>query len=158
MDITTEQVWDSLEKEIFGVVGVVTAKGESRTVGIVYVVRDHKLFFCTDSAAWKTRHLRNNPSVSMTVPIEKRIAVLPWIKIPAATITFCGTARVLGLTEVPAEIPDALLKDLEGADELRQSCSVVEITPKGDFVTYGVGVSLRTMRNPARACGRVPVA
>ncbi len=158
MQLTTEQVWKELEKEIFGVVGMVTAKGEARTVGIVYVVRDRKLFFCTDAGAWKTKHLRNNPNVSMTVSIAKRIPFLPWIKIPAATITFSGMARVLSLSEVPTEIPDTLLKDLEGADEIRQGCCIIEITPKGDFITYGVGVPLKTMRKPGEASGRVPVA
>ena len=156
--ITTGQVWKALEKEIFGVIGVVTAGGESRTTGIVYVVRSRKLFFCTDSNAWKTKHLRNNPNVSMTVPIAKRIPFLSWIKIPAATITFSGMARVLDLADVPGEIPGALLRGLEGSQELRQSCSIVEVTAKGDFMTYGVGVPLRKMRRPAEASGRAPVA
>lgn len=155
--ITTNQIWKDLEKEIFGVVGMVTAKAESRTAGIAYVVRDHKIFFATASTAWKTKHLRNNPHVSMTVPIVKR-PFLPWIKIPAATITFSGTARVLALNEVSNAIPEALLKDLEGREELKKNCSIIEITPKGHFVTYGVGVSLQTMRRPDQAWGRVPVA
>jgi hypothetical protein len=158
MSVTTDQVWDELKKEIFAVVGIVTARGESRTVGVVYLVRGRMLFFCTDANAWKTKHLRNNPNVSVTVPIAKRIPFLPWIKIPPATITFSGTARVLDYTEVPPEIPDALLKGLQGAEELKKDCSVVEITPTGDFLTYGVGVSLSTMRRPTEATGRAPVA
>lgn len=155
--VTAAQVWTQLENHLFGVVGLVTAKGEARTVGIVYLVRDRKLYFCTDANAWKTKHLRGNPSVSMTVPIAKRIPFLPWINIPAATITFSGRGRVLDLTEVPAEIPDTLLKDLKPAEELRQHTSVVEMTPRGDFITYGVGVPLKSMLKPAEAGGRVPV-
>jgi hypothetical protein len=34
---------------------------------------------------------------------------------------------------------------------------VIELRPVGDFVTYGIGVSLRQMRTPALARGRVPV-
>jgi hypothetical protein len=146
-----------LEKQLFGVVGLVTAKGEVRTVGIVYLVRDRKLYFCTDTNAWKTKHLRNNRNVSMTVPVAKSMPFLPWINIPAATITFSGTARVLDLSAVPAEIPDTLLKDLKPADELKQHTAVIEITPKGDFITYGIGVPLKTMLRPAEAAGRTPV-
>jgi hypothetical protein len=36
------------------------------------------------------------------------------------------------------------------------SC-LVEITPVGEFVTYGVGVRLMDMREPEKARGRAPV-
>ncbi len=156
-EITTGQIWTELKKEIFAVVGMVTARNESRTVGIVYVVHDRRLFFSSETIAWKTRHLRKNPHVSVTVPIAKRIPFVPWIRIPAATITFSGTARVLDINEVSSEITQPLLKDLEGAEELRENCSIIEITPERDFLTYGVGVSLKTMHRPAEAWGRVAV-
>jgi len=35
--------------------------------------------------------------------------------------------------------------------------SMLEIRPTGPFVTYGVGVSLLDMRDPAEARGRAPV-
>jgi len=41
--------------------------------------------------------------------------------------------------------------------ERRASACVVEIMPVGAFRTYGLGVSLRTMLNPAAAQARVPV-
>jgi hypothetical protein len=41
--------------------------------------------------------------------------------------------------------------------ERRMSSCVVEITPAGAFRTYGLGVSLRTMLNPAAAQARVRV-
>ena len=44
--------------------------------------------------AWKVRHITQNPHVSLTIPMHKRISFMPWIKIPAATITFSGSARI----------------------------------------------------------------
>ena len=41
--------------------------------------------------------------------------------------------------------------------ERRSSACVIEITPAGAFRTYGLGVSLRAMLNPAAAQARVPV-
>ena len=38
-DITSEQVWTELKKEIFAVLGMVTAKGQARTVGVVYTAQ-----------------------------------------------------------------------------------------------------------------------
>ena len=45
------------------------------------------------------------------------------------------------------KIPDATIAD---------NC-MLEIRPSGDFVTYGVGVSLLDMRDPEKARGRAPV-
>lgn len=156
--LTTEQVWQALERNLFAVVGMVSARGEGRTAGIVYVVHDRKFYFGTDKEAWKARHIAANPNVSLTVPIPKRIPFLPWVKIPAATITFSGTARILTIDETPTEVGRALTHGLKGNPEERLASScVVEVTPKGDFLTYGVGVSLATMRDTEAARGRAPV-
>ncbi|MDX1415871.1 MAG: hypothetical protein R3293_16870 [Candidatus Promineifilaceae bacterium] len=45
LQLTSTQVWKAVENEFFAVIGMVTAKREARTVGIVYVVCDRKLYF-----------------------------------------------------------------------------------------------------------------
>lgn len=155
--LSTEQVWQAIEKELFAVVGMVTTHDEARTVGVVYVVRDHKLYFATDKDAWKTRHIADNPHVSVTIPIAKHIPLIPWMKIPAATITFCATAKILDAGDTSAEVLQAIFRGMTAdAEKLAGSC-VIELTPEKDFVTYGVGVSLVQMRNPEKARGRAPV-
>ncbi|MEZ4767953.1 MAG: pyridoxamine 5'-phosphate oxidase family protein [Caldilineales bacterium] len=156
--LTSAQVCQALEKEIFAVVGMVNANQEARTVGIMYTVRDRKLYFSTATSAWKTRYITANAHVSVTVPIAKRIPVMPWIKIPAATITFAGTARVFPATEVTPDLLRAILGPLADDLHAREETSIVEVTPTGDFITYGVGVSLRDMRLPELARGRAAVA
>jgi hypothetical protein len=42
--------------------------------------------------------------------------------------------------------------------ERRDSAAIIEIVPEGFFVTYGLGVPLVKMRDPAAARGRVPVS
>lgn len=155
--ITTEQVWKELEKQIFAVLGFVNAKSEARSAGIVYVVRDRKLFISTGSDSWKARHIENNPHVALTVPIHKRILFLPWVKIPAATITFAGVARVLPIDEVEPDVTARLFRGMDVDEEFVADHRMVEVTPVRDFVTYGVGVSLMTMRRPTDARGRAPV-
>lgn len=39
---------------------------------------------------------------------------------------------------------------------MAESC-LIEVTPRGEFVTYGVGVSLMQMRDPEQARGCAPV-
>lgn len=156
-DLTTAQVWAEIEKNLFAVVGMVTAKNEARTAGIVYVVHNRKLYIGSQKSAWKTRHMAQNPAVSITVPIAKRIPLLPWIKIPAATITFSGTARVLESADASPEVVQALFRGMADTPETSSPFAIIEITPAGHFVTYGVGVSLMTMRDTSKARGRVPV-
>ena len=156
-EITTQQVWTEIEKELFAVLGMVNAKGEARTVGIVYAVDDQKIYIATGKDAWKTRHIRNNPNVSITVPIAKRIPFLPWIKIPAATITFNGLGRLLEPKQVSEEVLRVLLRGLVDDEERLATMTVIEFKPVGDFITYGVGIPMMDMRDPQKAGGRAPV-
>jgi len=154
MQLTSNEVWEEIEKNVFGVLGFVTPKGEARTVGIVYVVDDYRLYIGAQKAAWKTRHIERNPRVSLTIAIAKRAPFMPWIKIPAATITFSGSARVLDSDEIEA----GLLERLYRHDEAATEWCAIEVTPEKDFITYGVNTSLLQMRFPEKARGRAPVA
>lgn len=156
--LISTQVWDEIEKQIFAVIGMVTAKNEARTAGVVYVVHQHKLYIGSLKTAWKARHIAQNPHVSMTIPIAKRVLFLPWLKIPAATITFSGVARVLEAEQVSEKIVQALFRGMDLSPETSPPFAIIEVTPKKEFITYGVGVSLLTMRDQEKALGRVPVS
>jgi len=158
LELTTELVWNELEKELFAVLGMVTAKGEARTAGIVYIVRDRVLYIATGGETWKARHIRENSHVSVTIPIAKRIPILSWIKIPAATITFSGVATVLEAERVDKDILHGLLRGLETNKEMLETMCVIVVKPIGDFITYGVGIPLMAMRDTEKASGRAPAA
>jgi hypothetical protein len=157
VQVTSEQVWAELGKQVFAVVGMVSARGEGRTVGIVPTVRDGAIWFLSNDGAWKIKHLRANPEISVTYPIPKRVPLMPWIKVPAATITFQGTATVLPGDEVPADVWKTLTRGLEVPDGDSDPHVGVRIEPHGDFLTYGVGTSLMGMRDTVNARGRVAV-
>lgn len=156
--LTSNQVWNAIEKELFAVLGMVTAKNESRTVGVVYIVQNQKLYIGTKSSAWKAKHIRNNTAVSITIPIAKRIPLMPWIKIPAATITFSGRARVLAAAETPKPLVQAVFQQASQDEAQMADSSLIEVTPEKEFITYGVGIPLMQMRHPNQARGRAPVA
>jgi hypothetical protein len=137
---------------------MVTAKGESRTVGVVYAVHNGKIYTSSKTDAWKVRHIRNNPHVSLTVPIAKRIPFLPWIKIPAATITFSGVAEAITPDSVSDDILQVLFRGMQSDSEMLAATSVISIEPVGDFVTYGVGIPMMEMRDTKKARGRAAVA
>ena len=158
LQLTTDQVWREIEQNLFAVLGMVTPSGEARTVGIVYVVNDHKLYIGTQRQTWKVKHIAANPFVSLTVPIAKQIPLMPWIKIPAATITFAGVARIRDNQAVKADVLNALYRDVVKDENAMAASCVLEVTPQGEFITYGVGIPLMQMRFPERARGRAAVA
>lgn len=155
--ITTEQVWKEINRELFCVLGMVTPRQEARTVGVVYLVRDRKLYIGTGKDTWKARHIRANPAVSITIPVAKRIPLLPWIKIPAATITFSGQAVIIPAEDDSRDLLQAVFRHKADDHQFMSSSCLIEVTPQKDFLTYGVGVPLLKMRQPELARGRVSV-
>ena len=151
--LTTESIWDEIDRNNFAVLGMVTARNQARTVGIVYVVDDRRLYIGAGRDQWKIKHIAQNGDVSMTIPIARRVPLMPWVKIPAATITFSGTARILE----DDQLAKALFEKLYRHDADRSGWCAIEVTPQRHFVTYGIGVSLLAMRHPDRARARVPV-
>jgi hypothetical protein len=123
----------------------------------MYVAQAGKLYITSDKDAWKVRHLAANPHVSLTVAIPKSVPLMPWIKVPAATITFSGIATLAMPDALDAELRRRLFQVIaDDAAKLAQS-SVIVVEPVGEFVTYGVGVSLMEMRDTVKARGRTPV-
>ena len=156
-DLTTAQVWEVIGKNIFAVLGMVSAKNEARTAGIVYVTHNGKLYIGSEKDAWKTRHVANNPHVSLTIAVPKSVPLMPWIKVPAATITFAGRAQVIAPKDADPEVRRLLFPDAAGDEAKLADTSVIAVEPEGDYVTYGIGVSLMDMRDTRKARGRVPV-
>jgi nitroimidazol reductase NimA-like FMN-containing flavoprotein (pyridoxamine 5'-phosphate oxidase superfamily) len=157
IQLNSDQVWQAIEKELFAVIGMVNAHNEARTVGVVYTVHDHKLYIGTGKETWKARHIGSNPHVSVTIPIAKRILIMPWIKIPQATITFSGKARVIPATEAPRALLEAVFRHMADNQEMIANSCLIEVTPQREFVTYGIGIPLMQMRFPEKARGRAPV-
>lgn len=155
---TTEIVWQVLEKELFAILGMVTAEGESRTVGIVYLVQDGNFYIGTGLHTWKARHISSNPAVSMTIPIAKRIPIAPWVRIPQATITFSGTARIIPSIEAPRDLLQLVFRHKAEDEAFMKDTCLIEVTPQGEFLTYGIGIPLIKMREPELSRGRAPVS
>ncbi|MEN8235576.1 MAG: pyridoxamine 5'-phosphate oxidase family protein [Actinomycetota bacterium] len=149
---TADDIWPTIEKHPFAVLGFVNPKGEARAAGVMYKVRDRVLYVITGPDTWKTRHIRNNASVSITVTVQR--VPIRVRAIPPAVVTFSGHATIVGIGDVPHDLAKDLTRGIEGIDDL----CVIKIEPTGSFVTYGIGVAPMTMRNPKQSIARVPVA
>jgi hypothetical protein len=122
----------------------------------VYKTDGGRLVVAVGPGSWKAEHVAADGRVAVTVTVRRGGLLSLLAPIPPATISFHGTAVVY-----PAGSPQAraVLEDMGSlvpADR-RAAASVIEILPAGYFRTFGIGVSLRTMLNPAAAQARVPV-
>ena len=155
--LTSEQVWRQIAEASFAVLSHATPSGEPRSSGVVYRTLGRRLFVAVAPDSWKARHIADNGRVSVTVPIRRGGVLALVMPIPPATVSFHGHAIVH-----PADSPEVapLLDELGSllpADR-RTSAAIIEIAPEHAFVTYGIGVSLSGMRDPAAARARVPVS
>lgn len=154
--LSANQVWRKLNKASFAVVSYVTPAGEPRSSGVVYKDVDRRLFIAVAADGWKARHIAASGRVSVTVPVRRGGLLSLVLPIPPATVSFHAAAKVH-----PAGSQEAVSrsKELGGLlpPERQESACIVEIVPEGEFVTYGLGVSLMEMRTPAIARARVPV-
>jgi Pyridoxamine 5'-phosphate oxidase len=154
--LTTEQAWHQVAKGSFAVLSHVTPAGEPRSSGVLYKTIGRRLYIATAPDSWKARHVAASGRVAVTVPVRRGGILSLVAPIPPATVSFHATAIVH-----PADSPEvrSVLKELASLlpAERQASARIIEVIPEGSFVTYGVGVSLTQMRDPAAARARVPV-
>jgi hypothetical protein len=151
--LTSDRVWRELAKASFAVVSYVTPTGEPRSAGVVYAVTGHRLYVVTAIDSWKARHIAASGQVAVTVPVRRGGIMSLLFPIPPATISFHASAVV---QPAGLPVPEQLVSLLPA--ERRAASRVIEIVPVGQFLTYGVGVPLLRMRNPALARAHVSVS
>jgi len=154
--LTSDRVWRELDKASFAVVSYVTPTGKPRSSGVVYTTVGRRMYVATAVDSWKARHIPATGQVAVTVQVRRGGIMSLLLPIPPATISFHASAIVQ-----PANSPEgpSLPKQLVSLlpAERRTESRIIEIQPVGEFLTYGVGVSLKQMRSLALARGRVPV-
>jgi pyridoxamine 5'-phosphate oxidase-like protein len=154
-NLSTARVWEELGKASFAIVSYVTPAGEPRSSGVVYKAVDRRLYIAVAPDSWKARHIAASGRVSVTVPVRRGGVLSLLFPIPPATVSFSAAARVH-----PAGSATSLARSRELGALLppgrQDAVCIVEVSPEGEFVTYGLGVSLMDMRVPAIARARVP--
>jgi hypothetical protein len=155
--LTSDQVWRAVVERSFAVLSHATPSGEPRSSGVVYTTVGRRLYVAVAPGSWKAKHVAACRRVSVTVPVRRGGILSLVLPIPPATVSFHGSALVHRAGSSQAH---ALLLDLGSLipDERRDCASIIEIVPEGAFVTYGLGVSLVKMRDPAAASARVSIA
>jgi Pyridoxamine 5'-phosphate oxidase len=154
--LSTERVWQAVAKASFAIIAYVTPSGTPRSSGVVYATSERRLYVAVAPQSWKAKHIATKGRVSVTVPVRRGGLLSLMLPIPPATISFIGTAIVhpagwLRNSSLASHLA-ALLPP-----ERRNSAAIIEVVPEGEFLSYGLGVSLMEMRSPAVAQARVPV-
>lgn len=153
---TSDQVWRAICKASFAVVSQVTPEGKPRSSGVMYATVGHRLYVVTDPSSWKARQISDGDEVAVTVPVRRGGLLALMAPIPPATISFHAAAT---LHQPGSSTVRAMTEQLKAVlpPDRRDAVTVIELAPQGRFLTYGIGVSLMTMRKPEQARSRVPV-
>ncbi|MFI5696450.1 pyridoxamine 5'-phosphate oxidase family protein [Kribbella sp. NPDC051586] len=154
---TRNQIWNQLTRASFAVLSYVSPNGQPRSSGVVYTAGHGRLYVAVAPTSWKALHIPATDQVAMTVPVRRGGLLSLLFPIPPATISFHARAVVhpAGRPAV-GSLPPALAR-LVPAERLADCC-IVEIFPEDQFLTYGIGVPLLKLRNPAASRARIPVA
>jgi hypothetical protein len=154
--LTAEQVWRQLAKASFAVLSYVTPAREPRSSGVLYKTVGRRLYIATAPDSWKARHVAaSGPGGGDGAGAPGRCAVAR-VAHPAGDRQFPrDRGRVPG--RLVTGSPAAQGAGVAAAGEWQASAAVIEVIPEGAFVTYGVGVPLARLRDPAAARARVPV-
>jgi Pyridoxamine 5'-phosphate oxidase len=140
----------------FAVLSYVTPAGDPRSSGVLYKAIGRRLYVGVEPDSWKARHVTAIGRVAVTVPVRRGGLLSILAAIPPATISF--HAAIVHLPGSPqATARSQQLRSLI-PKQRRTRDAVVEIVPERAFLTYEVGVPLRTMRDVAATLERVPVA
>ena len=154
--LTTERVWNKIGQASFAIISYVTPAGKPRSSGVMCAAEGHRLYVVTAADSWKARQISTGDEVAVTVPIRRGGLLSLIAPIPPATVSFHATATVhpagsVSIEKVPKKLASQLPK------ERRSAGCLLELAPKGNFLAYGLGVSLRDMAKPKAAQAHVPV-
>jgi hypothetical protein len=155
-ELPSDRVWKDVEGASFAVLSYATPSGEPRSSGVVYKAVGRRLYVAVEPDGWKAKHVARAGRVAVTVPVRRGGILSLLMPIPPATISFHATAVV----HAPGSPGMGWMLERLGSllpVERQASATIIEIVPEGAFVTYGIGIPLRTMRDPEKARARVPV-
>jgi Pyridoxamine 5'-phosphate oxidase len=155
--LCADDVWRAIEHASFAVLGHVTPAGEPRSTGVVYAAAGRRIYVAVAPGSWKARQIADGDPVSLTVLIRRGGLLSLLFPIPPATISL----RARAVVHAPGSLDlDAISPSLARLvpTSRRETACVLELEPQGQFLTYGLGVPLKDLADPARAMTRVPVA
>ena len=155
--LTAERVWNELAKASFAVISYLTPMGKPRASGVVCAAAGRHLYVVTAADSWKARQISDGDEVAVTVPIRRGGVLSLVAPIPPATVSFHARATVHPAGSVSIESVSKKLASLLPQNHAAVGC-LLELVPDGNFLTYGLGVSLRDMAKPAAALAHVPVS
>jgi hypothetical protein len=152
-----DDVWRAIDRASFAVLAHTTAAGEPRSSGVVFATVDRHLYVAVAPDGWKARQIADGDHVSVTILVRRGGILSLLFPIPPATISFVARAVVHSAGSLEAtELPKPL-RALVPAERTTKAM-LLELVPEGRFLTYGIGVSLNQMRDPAASRALVPVA
>ncbi len=152
--LTHELISKILRKRSFCALASTSKGGEPHVAGVLYAYVNGALYISTTKSSKKARNINANPHVFVCVPV-RRMPIGP----PPSTVHFGSTAAILRVDdpEIKALVAKGHLNGITSHNELQMPDGCfLRIDPPATYLTYGLGMSLRTLaKDPLHAAGRL---
>jgi uncharacterized pyridoxamine 5'-phosphate oxidase family protein len=145
-----KEVINILKKKNWLVLSTVDKNNVPYSAVVVYQSDGKVIYFMTGRNTLKAKNIKDNNSVSVTIPFWKGFfhKILP---APPAELYFTAKAEIKPFDNVEArKIFSKYLKYQENVEHLDDNIWI-KIIPDKRISTYGVGIRLFQMRNPEKA-------
>jgi nitroimidazol reductase NimA-like FMN-containing flavoprotein (pyridoxamine 5'-phosphate oxidase superfamily) len=145
-----KEVRSIFRKKNWLVLSTIDDKNIPHSSVVVYQSDGYMIYCMTGKNTLKTRNIRANNKVSITIPFRKNFfhKILP---APPAELHFTAEAEIKPFNDEEArKIFSKYLKYQENIENQEENIWI-KITPSSRIITYGVGIPLFKMRNPEKA-------
>jgi nitroimidazol reductase NimA-like FMN-containing flavoprotein (pyridoxamine 5'-phosphate oxidase superfamily) len=118
---------------------------------VVHASNGNVIYILSGEGTLKTRNIKANKHVGVTIPFRKNILHRLMRNVPPAEIHFRGEATILPYSDEEARRIYGKVMNYEAPPDTEQASVWIKIKPTSKVSCYGLGVSLLTMRKPYEA-------
>jgi len=145
-----KEVRKILRKKMWLVLSTVDDQNQTHGSVVVYQSDGNVLYVSTGKNTLKVNNIKRNNKVSIVIPFRKNF-FHKLIPAPPAELHFIGKAELVPRDDEYARKIFAKFLKYDQEADLSEESIWIKITPSNIISTYGVGVSLFTMRKPEKA-------
>ncbi|MFX0138522.1 MAG: pyridoxamine 5'-phosphate oxidase family protein [Candidatus Hodarchaeota archaeon] len=145
-----KEVRKIIKENMWLVLSTVDDEGQPHSSVVMYQSDGYDIYFETGENALKTRSIRDNNRISVTIPFRKNF-LHKIIPAPPAELHFKAKAEFISKDDEKArKIMERVIKYEEKAG-IEDGTVWIKIIPSNIISTFGVGVKLLDMRKPEKA-------
>lgn len=154
MNTLAQEVREILKGNMWLIISTVDKYNNPHSCVVVYQSDGEDIYIQTGASTLKAKNIKYNNNVSITIPFRKNL-IHKLIPAPPAELHFTATAEIISKDNKKAR--KVLKKFIKAAENVKNEDEKIwiKIIPSKTICTYGVGVSLLSMKKPEKARNKI---